>query len=139
MKSRTALGILAILVLGCPMIFVWSTFASDPRVGGPLQSDLRQAVALTDALVAAAGPQANVMPSPFNADLEQAETLRDNHSVEDHGVGPVTVGDLFANRFEDCDSWRNVFSDGWTTRYRIIIDLPTEQAARRLLPKARAA
>lgn len=55
------------------------------------------AVALTDALIAATGPLANVMPSPFNADLQQAETLRDNHSVKDHGVGPVTVGDLFAN------------------------------------------
>lgn len=107
--------------------------------GGPLQSDLRKAVALTDAVVAAAGPGAAVTPSPFNADLKLAGTLRDNHSVHDHGVGPVTVDDLFANRFEDCDHWRNVFNDGWTTRYRVDVDLPTEETARGLLPKVRAA
>ena len=138
MARVLVVSITVVLTLACAFVGVWCTpVGSSVRGQGPLQRDLRRAVALTDAVVAAAGPGAEVLPSPYNADLATAERLRDNHSVEDHGVGPVTHEDLFANKFEDCDHAKNVLFDGWRTRYVVDIILPTPQATDALLQSVR--
>jgi len=77
MRKLGLLGIVISLLAGCMLVVAWSTFASDSRAGGPLQSDLRKAVALTDAVVAAAGPGAAVTPvpsTPISSWRERCET-----------------------------------------------------------------
>ena len=113
-RVAVATMVLCAVLLGCAGLRLAGGDAS------PLYTGLRDVIALTDATVAVAAPDLDVVADAGNADLDTARGLRNNHLL---GDSSIRNGDGVA-LIHDCDHISNVFSDGWYARYGVEIDLP---------------
>ncbi len=127
-------ALLSLLVLCGGMRLLGTWLEDETTLAGTLQ----QIIDLTDDTIAVAAQGLDVTPNPGNGSVEGVRKLRNNYSLDDKSMyvegnyDPVNFGPIY----NDCDSWRNLLFDGWSTGYSVKIKLRDTSDGDALLRRA---
>ncbi len=127
-------ALLSLLVL-CGGMRLLGTWLEDETT---LAEALQQIIDLTDDTIAVAAQGMEVTPDPGNGSVEGVRKLRNNYTLDDKS--PLVEANWNPDArviYNDCDSWRNLLFDGWSTSYSVKIKLRNATDGDALLRRAR--